>query len=142
MLTRTSIPALLRYGDRSSAAHSREPRLPFLDHRVVEFLFSVPDDELVGNGLTKILLRQAMDGIIPDIVRDRRDKIGFSTPEALWLQGPLRAWMEEMIAKTKKRGILNAGTVDCLWNDFVGGKSVSGNLWRIANLEAWLQRVS
>jgi len=142
MLTRTSIPALLRYGDRSSAAHSREPRLPFLDHRVVEFLFSVPDEELVGNGLTKILLRKAMDGIIPDVVRDRRDKIGFSTPETLWFQGPLRAWMEEMIAKSKKRGVLNARIVDRLWSDFVGGRPLSGNLWRVANLEAWFQRVS
>ena len=142
MLTRTSIPALLRYGDRSSAAHSREPRLPFLDHHVVEFLFSVPDSELVGNGLTKALLRQAMDGIIPDVVRDRKDKIGFSTPEALWFQSALRSWIEDMIVRSKQRGILDVGKVDRLWSDFVDGKPVSGNLWRVANLEAWLQRVS
>jgi asparagine synthase (glutamine-hydrolysing) len=142
MLTRTSIPALLRYGDRSSAAHSREPRLPFLDHRIIEFLFSVPDKELVGNGLTKTLLRQAMDGIIPDLVRDRKDKIGFSTPEALWFQGDLRLWIEDMIARSKRRGVLDAEMLDRLWNDFVRGKPVTGNLWRVANLEAWLQRVS
>ena len=83
-----------------------------------------------------------MDGIIPDMVRDRRDKVGFSTPEALWLRGPLRAWMEEMIARSKKRGVLNARIVDRLWIDFLGGRPVSGNLWRVANLEAWFQRVS
>src|SRR2546428_640764 len=66
-LTVTSLPGLLRYGDRNSMAFSRETRLPFLDHRLVEFAYSLPSNQLVRHGTTKGILRRSMSGIIPDV---------------------------------------------------------------------------
>lgn len=71
------LPALLRYEDRNSMAHSIEARVPFLDHRLVEFLFTLPADWKIRGVSTKYILREAMCGILPEVVRTRADKIGF-----------------------------------------------------------------
>src|SRR5690606_31827914 len=78
---------LLRYGDRNSMHFSREVRLPFLDHRLVEFSLSLPDDSLFHRGESKWILRRAMRGIVPDPILDRRDKVGFATPWKQWWTG-------------------------------------------------------
>ena len=81
----TSLPMLLRYADRSAMAVSLENRVPFLTMPLAEFALSLPDDFLIGpDGTTKTLLRAAMRGVVPDLILDRRDKIGFVTPEARW----------------------------------------------------------
>jgi len=84
-LTESSVPDLLRYEDRNAMAHSIESRLPFLDYRLVEQVFSLPVDDLYRFGWTKRILRQAMKGKMPDRVRQRRSKLGFATPESIWL---------------------------------------------------------
>ena len=92
----TSLPALLRYEDRNSMAFSIEARTPFLDYRLVERAMALPADDLIRDGWTKALLRQAMIGILPESVRLRRDKLGFATPEARWLAElapELRRWL-------------------------------------------------
>jgi asparagine synthase (glutamine-hydrolysing) len=66
---------------------SREVRLPFLDHRLVEFSLSLPDDSLFYRGESKWILRRAMRGIVPDPILDRRDKVGFATPWKQWWTG-------------------------------------------------------
>lgn len=135
-LTFTSLPSLLRYGDRNSMAFSREARLPFLDHRLVEFAYTLPPAALVRGGISKVVLRDAMNGVIPDVVRLRSDKIGFATPEREWLAGPLRPWLQERLAGLRRRGLLDVKTIDAQWRAFErGGRS--GNVWRLANLEAW-----
>jgi asparagine synthase (glutamine-hydrolysing) len=81
----TSLPMLLRYADRNAMAVSLENRVPFLTTALAEFALSLPDDFLIGaDGTTKTLLRAAMRGVVPDLILDRRDKIGFVTPEARW----------------------------------------------------------
>ena len=81
----TSLPMLLRYADRNAMAVSLENRVPFLTTPLAEFALSLPDDFLIGpDGTTKTLLRAAMRGVVPDLILDRRDKIGFVTPEARW----------------------------------------------------------
>lgn len=92
-LRRYSVPALLRYCDRNSMAWGIESRLPFLDYRVIEFALSLNSSLKVRNGQTKALLRSGMRGLVPDIVLDRRDKMGFETPEIEWITGRLRPWM-------------------------------------------------
>lgn len=139
-LTVTSLPGLLRYGDRNSMAFSREARLPFLDHRLVEFAYSLPSDQLVRHGTTKGILRRSMSGIIPDVVRDRMDKIGFSTPERDWFAGPLRPRIEAALADLKRRGLVPAAAVDEQWSRLAAGRGRSGNVWRLANLELWMQQ--
>src|SRR5207253_1679555 len=89
ILTRRGLPELLRYEDRNSMAHSLEARVPFLDYRLVELLFSLEGGHLIERGRTKAILRRALGDLLPPIVRDRIDKIGFATPEAAWLRGPL-----------------------------------------------------
>jgi asparagine synthase (glutamine-hydrolysing) len=83
----TNLPMMLRCADRSAMAHSVESRVPFLDHRVVEFSLGLPDALKIGGGVTKRVLRDAMSGILPDVIRDRVDKIGFETPESVWMTG-------------------------------------------------------
>ena len=84
-----SLPALLRYEDRNSMAHSVEARLPFLDHHFAEFVARLPVSHRVSNGWTKRILRSAMKGILPEKVRLRRSKLGFSTPEDAWMKAGL-----------------------------------------------------
>src|SRR5215472_4432440 len=83
---------LLRFADRSSKAFSREVRLPYLDHRVVEYLFAIPEAQKICGATTKFVLRNAVRGRLPDAVTNRVDKKGFETPQSAWLRGPLRVW--------------------------------------------------
>ena len=75
---------LLRYADRNSMAFSREARLPFLDHRLVELCLSLPSEMLFHDGRSKRVLRDAMRGIVPAEILGRRDKVGFMSPWAQW----------------------------------------------------------
>ena len=97
-LTDRGLEALLRHADRNSMAFSVESRVPFLDVDVAEFLLTLPEDYLVSSrGQTKRVLRAAMRGIVPDAILDRRDKIGFETPQRSWLKTAhldLDAWLD------------------------------------------------
>ena len=77
---------LLRYADRNSMAHSIEVRLPFLSHKLVEFVFSLPDEFKLNSGWTKFVLRKAMDKILPPSICWRIDKIGYEPPQDLWIK--------------------------------------------------------
>ena len=78
---------LLRWEDRCSMAFSVESRTPFSDDiKLIEYLFSVPSVYKIHNGWSKYLLRTAMNGILPDAIKDRKDKMGFATPQYLWLK--------------------------------------------------------
>ncbi len=81
-----SLPSLLRYEDKNSMAFSVEARVPFLDHRLVEFIFSIPLNELIKKGWTKNALRQSLKGKIPEDIRMRKGKLAFSVPQKQWLK--------------------------------------------------------
>lgn len=93
--TREGLVELLRYADRNSMAHSREVRLPFLDHNLVEFVFKLPDRFLVRDGWTKWIARQAFRDFVPPEISNRVDKLGYMPPQDRWLQG--RAWKSVMV---------------------------------------------
>ncbi|HJV74591.1 MAG TPA: asparagine synthase (glutamine-hydrolyzing), partial [Noviherbaspirillum sp.] len=78
-VTATNLPMLLRWEDRNSMAFSVEARVPFLDYRIVEHCLNLPDGAKLGNGISKAVLRKSMRGIVPDLILDRRDKMGFVT---------------------------------------------------------------
>ena len=80
-----TLPTLLRYGDRNSMAHSREVRLPFCDHRIAEFVLSLPPGFLMGDVQTKRLLRESIRGTVPDPIRERWNKQGFRPPQDTWM---------------------------------------------------------
>ena len=98
--TRQGLVELLRYADRNSMAHSREVRLPFLDHHLVEFVFKLPDRFLIRNGWTKWILREAFQEFVPSEITWRADKLGYMPPQARWLEG--RRWQDVMAEQLSK----------------------------------------
>jgi asparagine synthase (glutamine-hydrolysing) len=98
---------LLRYADRNSMAHGVEIRLPFLDHSLVEFVFSLPSHFKIREGWTKWLLRQSMEDLLPEEIVYRRDKTGFEPPQRVWMQDPnLQEYIHEARRSLVKAGIL------------------------------------
>jgi asparagine synthase (glutamine-hydrolysing) len=92
----TTLPTLLRNYDRYSMASGVEIRMPFLDHRIVCFSFSLPWTSKVGGGYTKRILRDAMKDLLPEETRLNRTKLGWNAPLHEWLRGPLRSEMIEL----------------------------------------------
>lgn len=90
------LTTLLRYGDRNSMAHSREVRLPFCDHRLAELVLSLPPWYLMGEIQTKRMLRESIQGIVPEAIRTRWNKRGFLPPQELWFQNSLMEKAEEL----------------------------------------------
>ena len=143
-LTRTSLPALLRHVDRNSMAVSLESRVPFLTTRLVEAAAAMPDDYLIGrNGTTKAVLREALRGLVPDTILDRRDKVGFVTPESNWLRENA-AFFDNLFDRERLDGIpaFDSDAVRRLWSAFRLGNSLSAShVWRWANLVMWTEQV-
>lgn len=90
---------LLRYADRNAMYHGRELRLPFLDHKLVEFLFTLPASFKIKDGWTKWLLRSSMQQDLPSEIAWRKDKIGFEPPQKMWMQD---ARMQELLHEAKR----------------------------------------
>jgi asparagine synthase (glutamine-hydrolysing) len=138
----TALPVLLVYADRSSMAHSREVRLPFLDRRVAEYSLSLPSRFSFEEGYSKRMLRDALAGRLPEDVLRRRDKVGFEPPQRRWLHDP---GMRERIAEilldqsARRRGLYDVGRVEAdhrrgQWRDHLG-------IWRALSVELWLRRL-
>ena len=140
-ILRTSLPALLRYEDRNSMAFSVEARTPFLDYRLVERAQALPVSQLIGDGWTKAILREAMAGIAPDPVRRRRDKLGFATPEARWLREiapQVRDWLG---SASRLRSRLDGAALRSWLSVPDDELSRRPGLWRLVSSELWLRYV-
>lgn len=98
----TSIPQQLQSEDRNSMLHSIESRLPFLDYRLVEFGLSLPDDFKLRAGATKAIVREGLQGILPDAIRGRHDKLGFPAPEEAWIRKHARDVRGELDAAVQR----------------------------------------
>ena len=96
-LTISSLPVQLIRADKSAMAFSVECRFPFLDHRLVELIFSLPSDYKIRDGVTKYILRESMKKELPKEIYARRDKKGFPVPQSRWLRGELRTFTEDII---------------------------------------------
>jgi asparagine synthase (glutamine-hydrolysing) len=104
---------LLRYADRNSMAFSREVRLPYLDHQLVEFSYSLPSTYKIHNGWSKYLLRKSFEGIIPEKITWRKDKIGYAPPENQWMQtSAMKEILNEGISKLSREKIINSAQLD------------------------------
>jgi asparagine synthase (glutamine-hydrolysing) len=140
LLHRRGLRELLRYEDRNSMAHSLEARVPFLDHRLAETLFSLDARRLIDRGRTKAVLRDALADLLPEKVRDRRDKLGFVTPEGRWLRGALGDLAADVFASQSfaERGWVDAAAARRrLARHRAGGLEAGMELWRALNLELW-----
>ena len=143
-LIATSLPALLKYEERNSMAHSIEARVPFLDYRLVEFMASLPDPMKIRNGRMKWLLREALKDVMPIEITQRRNKIGFGTPEDDWLS---KYWtqIQEYLCQGEviKRGWLNRKAVTAvLESPATVAQSKPHLIWRWLNTEVWLKSIS
>jgi asparagine synthase (glutamine-hydrolysing) len=142
-LTTTVLPALLRYEDRNSMRFSIESRVPFLTTSLADLAYACPASYLISDtGETKAVFRAAMRGLVPDVILDRRDKIGFATPESAWL-GALGPWAEAVLSGEGAR------RVPFLRGDIVAARlkqslaqPVDGDfqVWRWLNLVRWAER--
>lgn len=143
-LLRFSVPSLLRYEDRNSMAWSIESRVPFLDYRLVEWLLTLPTEVKLAGGRTKAVLREALRGTVPQKVLDRRDKMGFVTPQQEWLKTQLGETMADAFRPGRFRAarFLRAEALgDSLRAYRTGDSNISdGALFRAYMLHAWMER--
>ncbi len=96
-----SLPINLRDFDRASMQNSIEIRMPFMDYRLVNYMFSLPQESKLGNGFTKRIIRDAMKGIVPEKIRTRKLKIGIGSPIAEWVAGPMKELINDNISSKK-----------------------------------------
>lgn len=132
------LPSLLRHGDRNSMAFSLESRVPFLTLPLAEFLLSLPEDYLISDeGVTKHIFREAMRGIVPDEVLDRKDKIGFATPESKWLLS-MSDVIKEWINNAPEILFINKEEIIKEFNEVVSGqRKFDLRVWRWVNYLRW-----
>ncbi len=130
---------LLRDTDMMSMAHPLEVRVPFMDHRLVEMMFSIPGQEKTG--VAKSLLISSMKSLLPESVW-RRKKMGFTFPFEVWMRGALRPEMESvLLSKTEQlAGLVSQKSVENVWKDFLSGKSSWSRPWALYVLKAWVNK--
>jgi asparagine synthase (glutamine-hydrolysing) len=112
-VTRSPLPLYLRVEDRNAMAHSIEARLPFLDHRLVTLMFTLDPEWKLRGPWNKYVLREAMRGRIPEVVRMRVDKMGFPVPWRRWAAGALHEPMHDIMSsrRARERGIYNTPAI-------------------------------
>lgn len=134
----------LIWGDRSSMKFSLELRFPFLDHRIVESTLLCDHKFKIKDGYTKNALRQISDSIIPEKIRLRKDKMGFSTPEDEWFREPFFKDLILDILHSKKfsdRGYIDKKIAIKMFHDHLNKKSnISQEIWKWINLETWFNQ--
>lgn len=125
--------------DRASMAVSLEVRVPFLDHRIIEFIWNQsPELKIVGTE-GKWLLRQVLNKYVPKKLIDR-PKMGFGVPIDLWLRGPLKEWAGDLLSvdRLKRQGLLNPEPIQAKWNAHLSGESSwHYHLWPVLMFQAW-----
>lgn len=141
-LTATNLQMLLHWEDRDSMAHSIEARVPFLDHKLVEFVLGLPDSFKLHRGVTKRVLREGMRGVLPEAIRTRMSKLGFATPEEHWVLHELPEKFREALGKAVEQsgGILSRQAVCVLDDMIVGKRDFSFLPWRMISFGAWMER--
>ncbi|RLG69709.1 MAG: hypothetical protein DRO11_07345 [Methanobacteriota archaeon] len=138
----TSLLALLHYEDHNSMAFSIESRVPYLDHRLVELGFRLPMHLKIHNGTTKVVLREAMRGILPEMVRNRKDKLGFPAPGDIWFREHIADEAERIFRSRSFREhgyIKSEEAIALLQKHREGRVRANETLWRMICLELWVQ---
>jgi asparagine synthase (glutamine-hydrolysing) len=136
---KTYLPELLMKQDQMSMAASIESRVPFLDHRLVEFGWKLPSRLRLKGLTTKVILRKAMRGRLPAAILTRK-KLGFPVPLATWFRGPYAAMLERVLLSGRaiERGLWDAQGVRQVLSEHVAGKRNNAQrLWSLLNLELW-----
>ncbi|MFN8229549.1 MAG: asparagine synthase (glutamine-hydrolyzing) [Bacteroidia bacterium] len=130
-----SLPINLRDFDRAAMQNSVEIRMPFMDYRLVQFMFSLPEESKLGGGYTKRIIRDAMKNILPDEIRTRTLKIGIGSPIVEWIKEPLKEFVNDQLHSQKMENLtfLNSKQIQ---NDI--NKLYKNNTWNVNNAsETW-----
>ncbi|MGD9597431.1 MAG: asparagine synthase (glutamine-hydrolyzing) [Steroidobacteraceae bacterium] len=136
------LPLYLRIEDRNSMAHGVEVRLPFLDFRLVNLAFRVGSEWKVRGACTKRLLREAMRGQIPEVVRNQVRKFGFPTSVENWFRGPLHEPMRDLMSSrvVREPGLWNnRAVVAALEQHRLGLENHAARLFDVAQLSLWME---
>ena len=140
-LTTYSLPSALRYEDRNSMAHSLEARLPFLDQELVDWVLTLPPEAIIRNGWSRWILREGLHGLLPERIRLRRWKVGFTTPEMRWLKAR-RVILQSVFRSPLfcSRPYWDGERIAEAWRAACAGE-VDDSLffWRALNVEIWLR---
>lgn len=123
-------------------AASIESRVPFLDHRLVEYAARMPERMKLRRGLqTKYVLRRAMAGVLPEPILSR-SKMGFPVPVGKWFRGEYRHMLDEYVtgARAASRGIFDPEFVRGIVARHLAGEQHSERLWALVNFEMWMRR--
>ena len=142
-LTYETVPAVLKAEDRVTMAFSVESRLPFLDYRLVEYCFALPNRYKIKQGLGKHVQRRALTGILPPEITGRIEKVGFNAPSERWFRGELDDKLTRFFAESPffGRGLVKRRVFDDLVKQHLGGEANHYMfLWQCLNLELWYQR--
>jgi asparagine synthase (glutamine-hydrolysing) len=135
---KTLLPALLHVEDRTSMSVSLESRVPLLDHRIADLVTRMPPTIRFKGGDTKRVFREAVHNLLPDMVRNRRDKMGFPVPLSVWFRGPLRDFVHDILLspRARQRGLYQTAAVEAM----VGREQKFGRqTWGLLCLELWFR---
>ena len=146
---RETLPCCLRAEDRQSAAFGLAHHDPFLDHALVAFMYRVPGDLKIRDGVTKQLLRRAMQGVLPEATRTRIAKTGWNAPAHRWFGGRTLEALRDRVRSTgfRSRGVFDPAAVEALLDEhaeIVADAQPRENhmmfLWQLLNLDLWMER--
>lgn len=139
---KNSLPSLLRYEDKNTMHFSLEGRVPFLDKEVMKYLFSLSDEAIIRGSWNKRILRDATKGLLPEIVRKRRNKIGFTTPEQEWFKRLKTRFYGIFLSESfAERPYFNQQEVLHAFEGHIKGRNTTDTMvfWRMLNVELWLR---
>lgn len=130
---------ILHNVDRGSMAHSRETRVPFLDHNLVEFCLRLPSDYKMKSGVSKRVLRESVKDVLPEKINGRVDKQGYSSPVNTWAGKELNGYFKDQLKATLNVPFVNKHCLVESFDKFSAGKAVFDPIWwRIIGVKKWL----